>query len=73
MHDANAVAHGDRLLLVVSDVNEGDADLALEILEFELHLLAEFQVESTQRFIQQEHLGPVHQCPGQGHSLLLTA
>ena len=73
MHDADAVAHGDRLLLVVGDINEGDTDLALEVLEFELHLLAELQVESTQRFIQQEHLGPVHQRPGQGHPLLLAA
>ena len=43
--DRHSVAHGERLLLVVSHVHERDADLALDRAQLPLHLLAELQVE----------------------------
>ena len=49
-----AVAHRERFLLVVGHVDEGDADLALERLELELHLLAELEVERAQRLVEEE-------------------
>ena len=55
------------------DVDEGDADLALQVLEFDLHLLAELEVEGAERFVEEQHLGSVDQCPGEGHPLLLAA
>ena len=72
VHDADAVAHGDRLLLVVGDVHERDADLALEVLELVLHLVAELQGEGAEGCVEQQHLGTVHERPGQGNPLLLA-
>ena len=54
-------------------VDEGDAHLLLDALELDLHILAELQVQGTQRLVQKQHLGPVHQSPGDGHPLLLAA
>ena len=49
-----AVAHGERLLLVVGDVDERDAHLALDALELELHRLAELEVERAEGLVEQE-------------------
>ena len=59
VHDPDTVAHGDRLLLVVRDVDEGDTNLALQVLQLGLHLLAEFEVEGAKRFVEKQHLGSV--------------
>ena len=40
VHDREPVAHGERLLLVVGHIDEGDPDLSLDSLELGLHLLA---------------------------------
>ena len=45
-HHRDAVAHHERLFLVVRDVDERDADLALDAHQLELHLLAELEVEA---------------------------
>ena len=73
IEDRQPVAHGERLLLVVGDEHEGDAHLALQALQFHLHALAQLQVERAERLVEQQHLGPVHQRPGQRHALLLPA
>ena len=57
VHDGNAVAHRERLFLVVGDEHEAHPQLALERLEFALHLLTELEVESAERFIEEKHLG----------------
>ena len=69
----DAVAHGQRLLLVVGDEDEGDADLALDRLELDLHLLAELEVERAERLVEQQHPGPVDQRPGERDPLALAA
>ena len=46
VHDRDPVRHRHRLFLIVRDVDEGDADLAVDADQFELHLLAHLQVES---------------------------
>ena len=73
VHDPDTVAHGDRLLLVMCDVDEGDTNLALQVLQLGLHLLAEFEVEGAERFVEEEHLGSVDQRSGKGNPLLLPA
>ena len=73
VEDGQAVAHGERLLLVVRDVDERDADLGLDRLELDLHLLAELEVERAERLVEQEHLWPVHEGASQGHALALAA
>jgi hypothetical protein len=57
----------------VRDEHERDADLALDLLELDLHLLAQLEVECTQRLVEQQHLGPVDERPGQGDALTLAA
>ena len=68
----DAIGHRERLLLIVRDVDEGDADLTLHRLQQALELLAEPQVERSERLIQQQDLGVEHQRAGQGDALLLA-
>ena len=72
-HDDDHVAHRQRLLLVVGHVDEGDPDLALELLELDLHLVAELAVERAERLVEQQHRRVVDERPSQGDALLLTA
>ena len=67
------VAHGERLLLVVRDVDERDADLALDPLQLQLHVLAQLGVQRAERLIQQQYLGLVDDGPGQRDPLPLPA
>ena len=57
----------------MGDVEEGDAELALEALELDLHLLSELEVESPERLVEEQDLGPVDQRAGDGDALLLAA
>ena len=72
-HHREPVAHGERLLLVMGDVDKGDPDLALDPLKFGLHLLAQFQVESAERLVEEQDLGLVHYRPGERYALALAA
>ena len=72
-HDRDPVGHGQRLTLVMGDVDEGDADLLLDALELDLHLLAELQVERAQRLVQEQHPRVHHQRAGERDALLLAA
>ena len=65
--------HGQGLLLVVGDIDEGDAHGLLDALKFVLHVLAQPHIQRPQGLIQQQHLGTVHQGAGNGHPLLLSA
>ena len=73
VHHGHRVRHGQGLLLVVGDVDEGDAQLLLHALELHLHLLAQLQIQRAQRLVQQQHLRLVHQRAGDGDALLLAA
>ena len=67
------VAQGQRLVLVVGHDDERDADLALDRLQLDLHLFAQFEVECAERLVEQQHPGPSDQCAGQRDALTLTA
>ena len=69
----HAIGDGQRLVLVVGNEDEGDADFALQQLELALHLQAQIGVERGERFIEQQQTGPVDQRPGQRHALLLPS
>ena len=73
VHHGDRVGHGHGLLLVVRDVDEGDADLGLDALELELHLAAQLEVEGAERLVEEQHLGVVDQRAGHGDALLLAA
>ena len=67
------VAQRQRLVLVVGDDDERDADLALNRLELDLHLLAQLEVERAERLVEQQHARPPDQGTGQRHALTLAA
>ena len=69
----DAVGDGVRLLLVVGDVDRGDAELALQQLELGAHLDAQLGVEVGQRLVEQQHLGLDHDGAGERDALLLAA
>ena len=68
-----AVAHRERFLLVVGDVDERQPHVLLDVLQLDLHLLAQLQVERAERFVQQQHPWTHDQRPGQRDPLPLPA
>ena len=72
-HDGEPVGHRQCFALIVRDVDEGDPDLPLEILQSELHLLAQLQIERAQRLVEQEHLRPADESAGECDALPLAA
>ena len=72
-HHRQAIAHGQRFLLVVGDVHERDADLAVQLLQLELERTPQLGVERAERLVEQQHPGSQHQRTGQRDPLLLTA
>ncbi len=73
VEDGESVAQRQRLVLVVGDEDEGDADLALDRLELDLHLLAQLEVERAERLVEQQHPRPVDERAGQRDALALAA
>jgi hypothetical protein len=59
--------------LIVGDVDEGDPDLALDVLELQLHLLPELQIQRPERLIEEQHRRPVDEGARQCHPLPLPA
>ena len=57
----------------MSDVDEGDPDLALDPDELELHLLAQLEVEGAERLVEQKDGGLVDERTRQRDALLLSA
>ena len=73
IHDCNAVADSKGLTLIVGDIYERNADFIVERIQIDKKVRAEFCIQSRKRFVQKEHLGFVYQCPGDCHTLPLTA
>src|SRR5215468_11549092 len=69
----DAIGHRHRLGLVVRDVDHGDADLAMDALDLDLHLLAQILVERAQRLIEQKHVRIEHETARERDALLLAA
>jgi len=42
VHDDDGIAHRERLLLIMRNINKRDAEPLLNLFEFKLHLLAQF-------------------------------
>ena len=57
----------------MGDINECNPQRLLDTLQFHLHILAKPEIQSAQRLVQKQNLGPVYQRPGNSHPLLLTA
>lgn len=69
----NSVAHGQGFGLVVGHVDHGEAQLLVQALDLELHLLMQFFVQRTQRLVHQHDVRGEDQCASQSYMLALTA
>ena len=67
------VAHREGFFLIVRDVNESYAEFFVHAHKFYLHVLTHFEVESSQRFVEEQNLRFVHYRSRYGYSLLLSA
>ena len=56
----------------MGDINKGNVHFTLQALELQLHFLAQFEIQRTKGFVQQQDLRLVHQTAGNGNTLLLT-
>jgi hypothetical protein len=72
-HHRDAVRHRQRLELVVGDVEDGDAGLALDALELDAHVLAQLGVEVRERLVEQQHVGLADERAPERDPLLLAA
>ncbi len=73
VHDADAVAELEGLLLVVGDEDRRDAQGLLDLLQALAQLRADLDVERAERLVEQQHPGPVRERPRERHALLLAA
>ena len=79
LHDAavhehrHAVGERHRLFLVVRDVDRGDAERALQLLQLEARFEAQLGVEVGQRLVEQEEARLAHDGARQRDALLLAA
>ena len=69
----NAVAHRQRLALIMGDIDHGDAQRFVQVLDLELHVLAQLLVQRAQRLVHQHQRRVEHQRARQGDALLLAA
>ena len=53
----------------MGDQHKGDAQLALQGLQLDLHLAAQLAVKGGERFVQKQHFGFVDDGTGQGDAL----
>ena len=73
VHDRDAVGHGQRFLLVVRDVDERRAELVLDPLQLQLHLLAQLHVQRAERLVEQQRSRTVDERARERDALLLPA
>ena len=71
--DGDAIAHGESLLLIMGDEDEGDTEAFLKLLELSAHLGPEFCVQRTQRLVEQKDLGFADDSTCQRHTLALAS
>ena len=73
VHHSDGIADGHGLLLIVGDVDGGDAHLTLDLANGLPHLQAQLGVQIAQRLVHQQHVRLDDQRTGQRHALLLAA
>ena len=73
IHHADAVRDRHRLLLVVGDDHEGEAEPLLQLHQLELRLLAQLLVERRERLVEQQHARTLDQRARERDALALAA
>ncbi len=68
MEHRHPVGHGQRLALVVGDVDHGDTEALVQMLDFHLHVLAKLLVQRSQGLVHQHQLRLEDQRAGQRHA-----
>ena len=53
LHYRDTIRHDEGFSLIVRHINEGQVHLLLKTLELDLHLLAQLEIQSAQRLIEQ--------------------
>ena len=71
-HHGDTVAHRQCLFLVMGHEQKRNAGLALQLLEFQPHGLAQLEIESRQRLVKKKDLGTGRECASQRNALLLS-
>ena len=69
----DSVGEGQRLLLIVGDVDGGDAELPLHLFQLVAQLYAQLGVQIGKRLVHADDGRLHHQRAGDGHALLLAA
>ena len=73
VHHRDAVAHHQRLVLVVGDEDRGDAEIAQQAAQLDLHGLAQLAVERAERLVEQQQRGLHDDRARDRDALLLSA
>ena len=73
VHDDDPVGQRHRLDLVVGDVDRGDGEIALQMLQLRPHHGAQLGVEVGQRLVHQEQPRRAHDGAGERDALALAA
>ena len=73
VHNGNTRRQGHRLFLVVCDHDERNAQLILDVHEFELRAFTQFLVERGKRLVEQQDFRLFDQRAGEGDPLALSA
>jgi len=72
-HDGDPVTQGDRLRLVVGDIDGGDGKAAQQTLDLNARGDAKFRVQVGEGLVEQEEARIAHDAAPDGHTLLLAA
>ncbi len=73
VQDGHAIGERQGLLLVVGDEDRGEAAVALDAAQLDLHLLAKPPVQRREGLVEQQNARLRHDGARQGHPLLLPA
>ena len=72
-HDGDPIRQAQGFALIVGYEDRGHAELALDLLDFNLHRRAQISVERRKRLVEQQYLRRDDKRASQRHTLLLTA
>ena len=69
----DAIRHGQRFALVVRHIDDGDAEHLVDLLQLDLHMLAQLLVERAERLVHQNEGRLEDERAGERDALLLAA
>ena len=73
VHDRDLITDREALLLVMGDVDRGEAELLLQLPDLNTHLHAELRVEVTERLVEEHEIRLDDHRTGEGYTLTLSA